>query len=164
MPEFRFTVNPGQDDVTDGGFMGHLDIVGSAGQITTRSKSQPDGGPGLFVFQAMVELLEGVAKLIERGRGSFQYDFVVTAKFKIKRDGTLAIGRWGKAIDESSPRDVADALLRAAKDLAARHLASVTEPTEFMDERPDGTLEYRDYRTRTQNALARLEASASGLT
>ncbi|MGW0731582.1 hypothetical protein [Streptomyces sp. NPDC002851] len=164
MPEFRFTVHHDQDDVTDGTFVGHLDIVGSTGQITTRWKKHPDGGPGLYVFLAMLQLLDGVGTLIERGRGTFRFDYETTAKFKIKRDGTLVISRWGKTIDASPPRAVADALLRAAKDLAARHLASITEPTDTVDVREDGSLEYRDYRTRTENALARLEVTVKGLT
>ncbi|MGW7488463.1 hypothetical protein [Streptomyces sp. NPDC054786] len=164
MPEFRFTVNPGQDDVTDGTFMGHLDIMGSTGEVTTRWRSHPDGGPGLFVFLSVLELLDGVGKLVERGRGTFRYDYDISVKFKLKRDGTLAISRRGKTVDASPQRVVAEALLRASKDLAARHLASVTEPTDIVDVRDDGSREYRDYRTRTENALARFEAGTRGLT
>ncbi|MFI9030631.1 hypothetical protein [Streptomyces sp. NPDC053560] len=160
MPEFRFTVHPGQDDITDGMFMGHLDVVGSSGQITTRESKPADGGPGLLVFQVLLDLLDGVGKIIERGRGTYRHNFMVTMTFKLKRDGTMVISRWGKTIDESPSKEVARALLLASQEVARTHLPRISEPTDVAEVAEDGSLEYRDYRSRTEKALARFEAIA----
>ncbi|MFC6062534.1 hypothetical protein [Streptomyces ochraceiscleroticus] len=160
MPEFRFTVHPGQDEITDGMFMGHLDVVGNSGEITTRESKHADGGAGLVVFQVLLELLDGVGKIIERGRGTYRHNFMVTITFKLKRDGTMVISRRGKTIDESPSREVAHALLAAGREVARTHLSRISEPTDYVDTAEDGSLEYRDYRPRTEKALARFEAIA----
>lgn len=160
MPEFRFTVHPGQDEITDGMFMGHLDVVGNLGQITTRESKHADGGPGLVVFQVLLELLDGVGKVIERGHGTYRHNFMVTITFKLKRDGTMVISRWGKKIDESPSGEVAHALLLAGQEVARAHLPRISEPTAYTDAAEDGSLEYRDYRTRTKKTLARFEGIA----
>jgi hypothetical protein len=163
VPEFTITPLDGQDDVTDGLFLGHLDVKGSSGSATTRSSRQPDGGMGIVLFPVVVDLLNGLAGLLERGRGKFASDDMgLSLTFKLK-DGTVTVKKGFSTLDESPARDVADAVWTAAKGLSDSLLEQVTEATEHSEITEDGTYVPIDYRVQLPKALARFQEARAAV-
>ncbi|MEV5955599.1 hypothetical protein AB0M11_17815 [Streptomyces sp. NPDC051987] len=151
-----YTLLDDQDDVLDGMFQGHLDVRGSSGKATSRNPRKPDGGIGIILFPALVELLDGVSDLLQRGRGTFKCSEAIglPLKFKLK-DGLMTISHRWTVIDESSPRITAAAVWAAAQQLAGSLLGRVTEPTEHIETAADGTVRYIDFRVQVKESLAR---------
>ncbi|MFJ8788127.1 hypothetical protein [Streptomyces sp. NPDC102462] len=157
MPEFTFTPLTDQDEVSDGTFLGHLDVSGSSGKATTRSSRQAGGGMGIVLFAALDELLDGVGTLLREGRGTFKSsDIGLPMKFKSKNGVLTTSHRWSQ-IDESTPEAVADALWSAAQELARTHLGRVTEPSGHIDILEDGSIGAIDFRVQVRNAMSRFE-------
>jgi hypothetical protein len=157
VPDYTFTPLTDQEDVNDGAFLGHLDVNGSSGSATTRSSRQPDGGMGIVLFAALVDLLDGVGELMRDGRGTFKCsDIGLPLKFKLKNGAMTTSHRWSE-IDQSAPQDVADAVWSAARKLADSHLGRVTEPSEHIDVLEDGSIGAIDFRVQVKNAMARFE-------
>ncbi|QKW06516.1 hypothetical protein HUT18_08975 [Streptomyces sp. NA04227] len=157
MPEFTFTPLTDQEDVSDGMFLGHLDVNGSSGSATTRSARQPDGGMGIVLFPALVELLDGVGTLLRDGGGKFKCsDIGLPLKFTLKNE-VLTTGQGWSRIDESAPGIVADSLWSAARSLVDSHLGRVTRPTEHAGVLADGGIEVIDFRTQVKDAMDRFE-------
>jgi hypothetical protein len=157
VPEFTFTPLTDQENVSDGTFLGHLDVSGSSGSATTRSSRQPDGGMGIVLFPALVDLLDGVGELLQGGRSTFKCsDVGLPLKFKLKNGVMTTSHRWSE-IDDSTPQAVADALWSAAQKLADSHLGRVTEPSEHIDVLEDGSIGAIDFRVQVKNAMARFE-------
>lgn len=164
MPEFTYTALPDQEDVHDGLFLGHLDVTGNTGAATTRSSRQPDGGMGIILFPAMVDLLDGLADLLQRGRGKFVCsDIGLPLTFKLKGQ-KMSIKRRLTVIDESSPRIVAEAVWDATQTLLGSHLPRVTTATEHTDFAQDGTIEYIDYRIQLPAAMSRFQEARRSIT
>ncbi|WP_129307521.1 hypothetical protein [Streptomyces sp. L2] len=162
MPEFAFTPLADQEDVLDGMILGHIDITGKSGSATTRSPRVPDGGLGILLLPAVVDLLDGVAGLLRRGRGRFTCsDAGVTFRLK---DRVLTMRRMFTVLDESSPHAVAEALGTAAQRLSDSHLPGIKAPTEDTTVAEDGTIEYVDYRIRLPEAIAAFQDARRSLT
>jgi hypothetical protein len=157
VPEFIYTPLPDQEDIHDGLFLGHLDVTGNAGTATTRSSRQSDGGMGIILFPALVDLLDGMAGLLRSGRGRFTCsDIGLPLTFKLK-GRTMSIKRRLTVIDESSPQAVSDAVWAAARTLSDSCLPLVTTATEHTDFTESGTVEYIDYRIQLPAAMARFQ-------
>jgi hypothetical protein len=164
VPEFVYTPLPDQEDVDDGLFLGHLDVVGNAGTATTRTSRGPDDGMGIILFPALVDLLDGVGGLLRRGRGRFAAsDIGLPLTFKLKGQ-VMSIRRRLTVIDESSPQTVADAVWAAAQKLSGSHLARVATATEYTDLTADGEVEYIDYRVQLPAAMARFQDARKSFT
>ncbi|MEU6278722.1 hypothetical protein [Streptomyces sp. NPDC047028] len=162
MPEFAFTPLAGQEDVLDGMFLGHIDITGKSGSATTRSPRDPDGGMGILLLPAVVDLLDGVAGLLRRGRGRFTCsDAGVTFR---QKERVLMIRRMFTVLDDSSPQAVAESLGTAAQRLSDSHLSGIKAPTEDTTVTEDGTIEYVDYRYRLPEAIAAFQDVRRSLT
>ncbi len=157
MTEFTFSPLTDQDDFKDGLFLGHLDVSGNRGSATTRSSRQPDGGMGIILFPVLVDLLNGLAGLLQRGRGKFtSADMGLPLTFKLK-DQVMTIKRRFTVIDESSPQAVADAVWAAAQQLSDSHLGRVTAATEYTEITEDGRTEQIDYRVQVPAAMSRFQ-------
>ncbi|MEU2621816.1 hypothetical protein ABZ642_27355 [Streptomyces sp. NPDC007157] len=164
MPEFIYTPLADQEDVEDGLFLGHLDVTGNAGTATTRTTGRPDGGMGIILFPDLVDLLDGVAELLRRGRGRFATSGMgPTLTFKLK-GGVMSIKHRLKVIDESSPQAVADAVWTASQRLSDSLLARVTTSTEHTDIMEDGNIGYIDYRVQLPAAMSRFQEARQSLT
>ncbi|MFG3017938.1 hypothetical protein ACGFZQ_05200 [Streptomyces sp. NPDC048254] len=163
MPEFLYTTLDDQDDVLDGMFQGHLDVKGSAGSATSRNPRQSDGGVGIILFPALVDLLDGVSELLRRGRGTFKCSGIGLAlKFKLK-DGRMTISYRWTVIDDSSPQSTASAIWTAAQQLTDGILGRVTEPTRYTERADDGTDRYIDFRIQVKESLERFEVARAHL-
>ncbi|MBW8799472.1 MAG: hypothetical protein JF597_39625 [Streptomyces sp.] len=163
MPEFLYSTLDDQDDVIDGMFQGHLDVKGSAGSATSRNSRQPDGGPGIILFPALVDLLDGVSELLQRGRGTFKCSGLgLSLKFRL-RDGRMTISHRWTVIDDSSSQSTAAAIWTAAQQLTDSVLGRVTEPTRYVERAEDGTDRYIDFRIQVKESLARFEESRAHL-
>ncbi|WP_405870271.1 hypothetical protein [Streptomyces sp. NBC_00005] len=157
MPEFVYIPFDGQDDVLDGMFQGHLDVTGSSGNATSRNPRQPDGGVGVIIFPALVEVLDGVGTLLRRGRGTFKCSEIgLPLKFKLK-NGRMTISHRWTMIDESSPQSTATALWTAAQQLTGSLMGRVTEPTGHTEMADGGTVRYIDFRVQVNESLTRFE-------
>ncbi|MEV6760995.1 hypothetical protein AB0N16_10165 [Streptomyces sp. NPDC051105] len=164
MPEFLYSALDDQDDVLDGMFQGHLDVKGSSGSATSRNPRHADGGMGIILFPALVDLLDGVSQLLRRERGTFKCSGIgLPLKFKLK-DGRMTISHRWTVIDESSPQSTATALWTAAQQLAGSLLDRVTEPTHYTETAPDGTDRYIDFRVQVKESLTRFEESKAQIT
>jgi hypothetical protein len=156
VPEFTFTPFTDQDDIKDGLFMGHLDVSGSAGSVTTRSSRPSDKDWGVVLFPVVIDLLDGLAGLLERGRGKFTSTDMGLPMAFILKGQVMTIRRWFTVIDESSPQAVADAVWAAAQRLVDSHLRQVTEATKYIESVADG-FQPIDYRAQVPAAMARLQ-------
>ncbi|MEU2422908.1 hypothetical protein ABZ619_18120 [Streptomyces sp. NPDC007851] len=164
MVEFLYTALADQEDVLDGMFQGHLDVKGNSGSATSRNPRHPDGGMGIILFPALVELLDGVGELLRRGHGTYKCSGIgLPLKFKLK-DGSMTISQRWTVIDESSPKSTATALRTAAHELADGLLGRVTEPTEYIERAPDGSDRYIDFRVQVKESLTRFEESKAQIT
>ncbi|MEU0966549.1 hypothetical protein ABZ357_14470 [Streptomyces sp. NPDC005917] len=160
MPEFLYTPLDRQEDVLDGMFQGHLDVMGSSGKATSRNPKKPDGGIGIILFPALVDSLDGVGALLQSGRGTFKCTDVIglPLKFKLK-DGRMTISHRWTLVDESSAQSTATALWTAAQQLTGNLLGRITEPTGHTEIADDGTIRYIDFRVQVKESMTRFNAS-----
>ncbi|RPE41669.1 hypothetical protein EDD90_4760 [Streptomyces sp. Ag109_O5-1] len=164
MPEFIYTPLSDQDDIEDGLFLGHLDVMGKSGTATTRTTRRPDGGMGIILFPAVVDLLDGMTGLLRRGRGRFTSSGMgPPLTFKLNGQ-VMSIRRRLTVIDESSPQAVADAVWAAAQKLSNALLPRVTEATEYTETMEDGSIGYIDYRVQLPAAMSRFQEARKSLT
>ncbi|MGW5654061.1 hypothetical protein [Streptomyces humi] len=164
MPEFVFTPLADQEEVEDGLFLGHLDVMGNRGTATTRTSRLPDGGMGIILFPALLDLLDGVGDLLRHGQGRFTCsDIGLPLTFKLKGQ-VMSIKRRLTVIDESSPWAVADAVWTATQKLADSHLARATTSTEYTEITQDGNVEYIDYRVQLPAAMSKFQETRNMLT
>jgi hypothetical protein len=164
VPEFLFAPLDDQEDVLDGMFLGHLDVTGSSGNATSRNPRHPDGGMGIILFPALVDLLDGVGTLLRRERGTFRCsDIGLPLKFKLT-NGLMTISNRWTVIDESTPQSTALALWTAAQQLTGSLLGRVTEPTEYTETTDEGIIRYIDFRVQVTKSLTRFDESKNQIT
>ncbi|MFB7493947.1 hypothetical protein ACFC09_04440 [Streptomyces sp. NPDC056161] len=164
MPEFIFTPLADQEQIDDGLFLGHLDVTGNSGTATTRSPRHPDGGMGIILFPALVDLLDGVGRLLRQRRGRFTCsDLGLPLTIKLKGQ-VMSVRRRLTVIDESSPQAVADAVWIAAQQLSDDLLARVTAPTEYTEIGKGGAAEYIDYRIQLPRAMSAFQDARKSIT
>lgn len=164
MPEFLYTALDDQDDVLDGMFQGHIDVKGSSGSATSRNPRHADGGVGIILFPALVDLLDGVSELLQRGRGTFKCSIIgLPLKFKLK-DGRMTISHRWTVIDNSPPQSTATAIWTAAQQLTGSLLGRVTEPTRYIEKTADGSDRYIDFRVQVKESLTRFNETKAQIT
>ncbi|MFI9105062.1 hypothetical protein ACIGXA_31600 [Streptomyces fildesensis] len=119
----RFTFTDDDEPPPSGFDLGHMEVTGSLGSVSSRGHS-PD--QGMMIYLAVSDLLDGLRALVETGRGGFLFigsDSSFSLKFSLRKDGQLTTMAAGKAaIDVSDVKTVISAVWTAAKEFADVHL------------------------------------------
>ncbi|WP_067840111.1 hypothetical protein [Nocardia lijiangensis] len=132
MVAFVFSVD---DDPQHSGFsLGHLDVCGSAGRVTTRGRQFPD--ERMMVYPSALLLLAGARILADRskGQGSFEgIDSTFTLRFALQK-GKVETWHGRTKVDVSCLGDFLDAVRESAKTLYALGAAEIEEDPKPMED------------------------------
>lgn len=146
--EFEFSISENEPPPPSGFDLGHVDVRGSEGQTTSRDRS-PD--QAMMICLSLTLLLDGLRNFLMDGNRTSYESAAVDSSFSLKfsrrqdAEGSIETAHEGVLVDRSTTRDLATAVLKAAREFARATLPHLPPDDAGREDLEKSLAEFEDF-------------------